>query len=51
MDFDAIVKILTKYGPSLWLGVQNTLLVALVGTIVGLVIGLVIGGLKVMLLV
>lgn len=46
MDFDAIVKILTKYGPSLWLGVQNTLLVALVGTIVGLVIGLVIGGLK-----
>lgn len=46
MDFNAIVKILTKYGPSLWLGVQNTLLVALIGTVVGLVIGLIVGGLK-----
>lgn len=46
MDFNAILKILTKYWPSLWLGVQNTLLVALVGTLIGLVIGLIVGGFK-----
>lgn len=46
MDFNVIANILTKYWPSLLLGVQSTLLVALVGTIVGLVIGLIVGGLK-----
>lgn len=46
MDFTIIGNILTKYWPSLLLGVQSTLLVALVGTVAGLVIGLIVGGLK-----
>lgn len=41
-----VIDILTKYGPSLLLGVRTTLIVALVGTICGIAIGLVIGGLK-----
>lgn len=45
-SFEIVWKILQSSGPSLLLGVQNTLLVALSGTIIGLVIGLVVGGLK-----
>ncbi len=46
MDFSVIVKIISRYYPSILLGVRSTLLVALTGTIIGLIIGLVIGGLK-----
>lgn len=46
MDFAIILKIITKDYMSILLGVQNTLMVALIGTTVGLVIGLLVGGLK-----
>ncbi len=46
LDFEVIAKIIQTFWPSLLLGVQNTLIVALSGTIIGLIIGLVIGGLK-----
>lgn len=46
MDISVIFQVLDKYSSSLILGVQNTLIVALLGTIIGLVIGLLIGGLK-----
>lgn len=45
-SFEIVWKILQSSWPSLLLGVRNTLLVALSGTIIGLVIGLVVGGLK-----
>jgi|GEM_PF-4946561 len=41
-----IVTLLVRYWPSLLLGVQTTLIVALSGTVIGLAIGLLIGGLR-----
>ncbi len=38
--------ILTTYGPSLWLGVRTTLIIAITGTILGLILGLLVGGFR-----
>ena len=47
MEFiNTIIELLIRYWPSLLLGIQTTLIVALSGTIIGLVIGLFIGGLR-----
>ena len=47
MEFiNTIIELLIRYWPSLLLGIQTTLIVALSGTITGLVIGLFIGGLR-----
>ena len=47
MEFiNTIVTLVIRYWPSLLLGIQTTLIVALSGTIIGLVIGLFIGGLR-----
>lgn len=41
-----IFSILSRYGSSLLLGVQTTLIVSLTGTILGLILGLAVGGLR-----
>ena len=41
-----IIKILSTYGSSLWLGVKTTIFVAITGTCIGLVLGLVVGGIR-----
>jgi len=47
MEFiNTIITLVIRYWPSLLLGIQTTLIVALSGTIIGLVIGLFIGGLR-----
>ena len=40
------LNILTKYWPSILLGIRTTLLIALLGTFLGLGLGLVVGGVK-----
>ncbi len=40
----AAIEILKRYWPSFALGIQNTLLISLTGTIIGMIIGLIIGG-------
>lgn len=44
--FTTCIDIIIKYWPSLLLGVETTLFIALTGTILGLIVGLIIGGLK-----
>ena len=44
--FQNVVEIISKYWPSLLLGVRTTLIVSLSGTILGLLLGLLVGGLK-----
>ena len=44
--FATCISLLTKYWPSILLGVRTTLQIALVGTTIGLFLGLVVGGLK-----
>jgi putative lysine transport system permease protein len=44
--FDIMWSLLSKYWPSILLGVQTTLEVALVGTAAGLCLGLLVGGFK-----
>ena len=47
MEFvNNVIALFVRYWPSLLLGVQTTLIVALSGTVIGLVIGLLIGGLR-----
>lgn len=46
MNINAIIQILTKYAPSLLLGVRTTMIIALIGTGCGFIIGLVVGGIK-----
>ncbi|MFV0479198.1 MAG: amino acid ABC transporter permease [Anaerorhabdus sp.] len=46
MDFKIIWEIINKDYASILLGVKNTLIVALVGTVIGLCIGLMVGGIK-----
>ena len=41
-----LFTLLVRYWPSLLLGIQTTLIVALSGTVIGLAIGLLIGGLR-----
>lgn len=41
-----ILKILSTYGSSLWLGVKTTIFVAITGTCLGLVLGLIVGGIR-----
>lgn len=40
------MEVATKYWPLFWIGIKNTLLIALTGTIIGLVIGLAVGGVR-----
>lgn len=47
MNINAIIQILTKYAPSLLLGVRTTMIIALIGTGCGFILGLVVGGIKV----
>ncbi len=44
MDIAVIQTILQRYWPSILLGVQNTIMVAFIGTTCGLAIGLLVGG-------
>lgn len=44
--FQNAIMIFETYGPSFWLGVKITMLVAVVGTVVGMLIGLLIGGIR-----
>lgn len=46
MNINAIIQILTKYAPSLLLGVRTTMIIALIGTGCGFILGLVVGGIK-----
>ena len=46
MNINAIIQILTKYAPSLSLGVRTTMIIALIGTGCGFILGLVVGGIK-----
>lgn len=46
MDFEFILKMITQDYTSILLGVKNTLIVALSGTVIGLMIGLIVGGIK-----
>lgn len=46
----SLIKVATKYGSLFFIGLERTLILALVGTIVGLIIGLLIGGLRVIAL-
>ncbi len=41
-----IADILSRYWPSLALGIQNTLIISLSGTMIGLLIGLFVGGIR-----
>lgn len=41
-----ILDILRRYWPSLALGIQNTLIISLSGTLIGLCIGLIVGGIR-----
>ena len=41
-----ILDILKRYWPSLALGIQNTLIISLSGTLIGLCIGLIVGGIR-----
>ena len=41
-----VLDILTRYWPSMALGVRNTLIISLTGTLIGLVIGLIVGGIR-----
>ena len=50
MNINAIIQILTKYAPSLLLGVRTTMIIALIGTGCGFILGLVVGGIKAILL-
>ncbi len=44
--FGQILDILQRYWPSLALGIRNTLIISLTGTLIGLCIGLIVGGLR-----
>ena len=44
--FGQILDILQRYWPSLALGIQNTLIISLSGTMIGLVLGLFVGGVR-----
>ena len=44
--FGQVLDILQRYWPSLALGVQNTLIISLTGTMIGLVIGMIVGGVR-----
>ena len=44
--FRQVIDILTRYWPSMALGIRNTLIISLSGTIIGLFIGLVVGGIR-----
>ena len=46
MFINNCLDILNKYGPSIILGVETTLLVSLTGTFFGLILGLLVGGLR-----
>lgn len=46
MNINTIIQILTKYAPSLLLGVRTTMIIALIGTGCGFILGLVVGGIK-----
>lgn len=46
MNINAIIQILTKYAPSLLLGVRTTMIIALIGTGCGFILGLIVGGIK-----
>ena len=47
MEFvNNVIALFVRYWPSLLLGIQTTLIVALSGTVIGLAIGLLIGGLR-----
>ncbi len=46
MNIESIVQILSKYAPSLLLGVRTTMIIAVVGTGCGFLLGLVVGGIK-----
>ena len=44
--FSDIADILARYWPSMALGIRNTLIISLTGTLIGLVIGLIVGGIR-----
>ncbi len=44
--FRQILDILTTYWPSMALGIQNTLIISISGTLIGLLIGLCVGGIR-----
>jgi putative lysine transport system permease protein len=46
MSIDSIVQILSKYGPSLLLGIRTTMVIAIIGTGCGFLLGLLVGGIK-----
>ena len=43
---DQVLDILRRYWPSMAIGIQNTLIISLTGTMIGLVIGLIVGGIR-----